>query len=218
MRRFQFLFAGALALGVPRPAAPQSEADAPMLAALRGQLQVRADQTSWNAKTGRISLRGAVAVSGADPGGRRSTWLGEDARVAGARSEFQITDNVAAEFADGSAVVNRALSDGHIAGYAEAQLLSALREHPGFGRYRLHYRGVGAGASTNGDLLFDRAKQKLIINETFVYPAAKLNNKDRRIYSDVTEKVLTAAIVGSRDRNSTKRLSNIVDFGAQLAN
>ena len=156
-------------------------------------------------------------VSGIDPDGRRTPWRGEAAKVVGARSEFQVTDNVAAEFADGNATVNRALSDGHIAGYAENQLLSALREHPGFGRYRLHYSGAGAGAATNGDLLFDRAKRQLIIYETFVYPEAKIYNKDHRVYSNVSERILTDAIIQSRATKSAKRLDNIVDFGAQLA-
>ena len=217
MQKFPFWLASTFVLCAARIAMPQTATGANPSTGVRGPLQVRANQTRWNARSGRITLVGAVALSGVAPSGRPVTWRGEAAKVVGARSEFQITDNVTTEFADGNATVNRALSDGHIAGYAENQLLSALREHPGFGRYRLHYGGAGAGASTVGELLFDRAKRQLIIYETFVYPEAKIYNKDHRVYSNVSERTLTDAIIQSRATKSIKRLDNIVDFGAQLA-
>lgn len=218
MRRLRFYLAGAFALSIECPATAHADVGKAALAALQGQLQVQADKTSWDAKTNQIVLQGNVVITGTGKSGRLTTYRGDRATVKAEQAEFQVTDNVSSEFADGTATVNRALSDGHIAGYAENQLLSALKEHPGFGSYRLHYSGVGAGASTDGNLLFERDKQLFTIYEVFVYPEINVRDLDSRTYVGVSEEALTNAIVQSRKKNLAKRLSNITQYGGQLTN
>ena len=143
------------------------------------------------------------------------TLRAEQAKLSSAQAEFQITDSVSAEFADGTASVNRALSDGHIAGYAQGALLRGVRDHPGWSRYRLHYRGVGAGAQTEGTVTFDTQKKTLALRETFDYPQAKTRSLDQRIYRGVTGEILERSVANSRADN-IENFGTLTRYGATL--
>ena len=190
------------------------EQSASTISELRGELQVRADKTSVDASTGRAEASGHIVITNLENGRRRMTLRADKAKFSSADAEFQITDIVKAEFADGSAFINRALSDGYIAGYAEGALLQGIEDNPGWNRYRLHYQGAGAGAGYNGNIAFDAQNQILKIYESVIYSDAK-TWIDKRVYIGVTQEILEQAINNSSKDKATN-FRNLTRYGAKL--
>lgn len=187
-----------------------------VLGALRGALQVQADLTTLDARTGKMTLKGNVVLSSKDATGHTATLRAEEAALSSADAEFQVTDKVLASFADGSAFVDRAQDDGNVELYVEATLQDALRKHPGFSSYRLRYSGVGAGADTSGTLLFDQEHQLLKVHEFFSYPEAKLFHLDDRIFLSVTSAILERAFEAAKKKNVSREFDNLPLYGCQL--
>ena len=190
------------------------EQSASTISELRGELQVRADKTSIDASTGRAEASGHVVITNLENGRRRMTIRADKAKFSSADAEFQITDMIEAEFADGSAFINRALSTGHIAGYAEGALLHGIESNPGWNRYRLHYQGAGAGAESNGNVVFDAQNQMLKIYNSVIYSEMK-PSIDERIYVGVTKEILKEAL-NYAPTNESISFYNLTRYGAKL--
>ena len=188
-----------------------------VVGALRGALQVQADLTTLDVRTGKMTLKGNVVLSSKDATGHTTTLRAAEATLSSAEAEFQIVDKVLVSFDDGtSAYSNRAQLEGNIELYVESTLQNALRQHPGFESYRLRYSGVGAGADTSGTLLFDQEHQLLKVHEFFSYPEAKLFHLDDRIFLSVTSTILERAFEAAKKKKVSRIFDNLPLYGCQL--
>ena len=208
------IFLAELSQANPKIEIYDGDQETPYISEMYDDLKVKADKTSVNVLTGQAELTGNVVITSFDKRGYTVTYGTEKARISNADAEFQITDMIKADFADGSAFVNRASVDGHIEGYAQGVFLQGLENYSGWKRYRLHYHGVGAGAATDGNIAFDAENQTLKIRESIAYSDAK-TVIDERIYSGVNRAILEQSIRNS-PADKTDKFRNLTRYGAKL--
>jgi hypothetical protein len=152
----------------PRVQVLEGDKTGATLGQLRGTFQVRADQSQFDSSTNRTNLFGNVALTAKDENGRLFTLRAAKVRVQNGDLELQVEDKVFVP--EWNSWVNSLRADGHIAGVPESALYRAVKQDPAFSAYRLHYSGVGAGAKTNGHVIWNRKTETLRTYSIFNYP------------------------------------------------